>query len=324
MALLPNNLSRIIKGSGISHKENSISFVFTCPKCNKKDRLYIRKRDGIFRCFYCITTVNFQGKAEYALQHLLERSYKDIQKDIYDNIEQKIELFINLSIVDFDDEIETTVELDPLPILTFPLDFYTLTHDFSKKGREYLLKRNLDIDMCQEYDIRYCPSERRIVFPVKHEGNIYGWQNRTILENPSVPKMLSSTNLPKNRTLMFMDRLKGLGYAILTEGPIDALKCHLIGGGNVATMGKQVSDGQIQLLLDHGIKKLYLALDPDAYMEMDLLCNKWRHIFELFLMHPHKKDIGEMDYEEVLELFKHAPKIEPHYIFSYIKGSDNV
>lgn len=319
MAFLPDNLVKLIKQSGITHKENAISFIFTCPKCNKKDKLYIKKSTGQFICFFCVTTVGFKGKSEYALNLLLERPYKDIQKDIYDNIEQKAEAFIKVNIKDFEDDDEIEKEIKVLETFTYPLDYYELDHEFSIKGAEYLRSRGLNVDYCKEYDIRYSPTEQRIVFPVKENDIIYGWQKRTITNNSNIPKILGSKHLPKNQTLMFIDRIKGLDYTVLCEGPVDALSAHLC-GGNVATMGKQVSEGQMLLLLNNNIKKVYLALDPDAYVEMDNLYQKWKHVFDFYLMQATKKDLGEMNYEEVYSLFKSAPKIEPHYIFSYFKG----
>jgi hypothetical protein len=60
-----------------------------------------------------------------------------------------------------------------------------------------------------------------------------------------IPKIL--TTGPRDTVLMFQDRLATSDHAIICEGPVDALKCHLV-GGNVATMGKVVSSRQIEII----------------------------------------------------------------------------
>ena len=59
MVLNPQKLNKYIKDLGISFKETSKSFIFNCPLCNGKDKLYVRKNDGRFRCFKCATDNGF-------------------------------------------------------------------------------------------------------------------------------------------------------------------------------------------------------------------------------------------------------------------------
>jgi DNA primase len=105
---------------------------------------------------------------------------------------------------------------------------------------------------------------------------------------------------------MFQDNLINSPHAIICEGPVDALKCHLIGGA-VATMGKNVSKRQIEIINNSGVGRVYVALDPDAVTEIKHLLqafpDKETHLLQ---PPPDKKDLGECSLEEVRDLFQRA------------------
>src|SRR5271156_3717415 len=79
-------LQTLIETSGLEFDNRyKKAWRFDCPKCGKKERLYIRRRDGRFICWYCRdkTEGGFEGDPEYALSLLLGRSVTDIQDIIY-------------------------------------------------------------------------------------------------------------------------------------------------------------------------------------------------------------------------------------------------
>jgi len=173
-----------------------------------------------------------------------------------------------------------------------------------------------------------------VVFPVYDRGELYGYQERFILptkyidpstnEEREIPKILSSTGIPRERMLMFSDRLIGSPHAILAEGPVDAIKAHLC-GGNVATMGKAVGAEQFRLLLNGGIKKVYLGLDPDASGEFRRLARTYYDEVEMYDLRPkatgggrEKLDLGAMSFEDVYRLFLDAERIFPGQLFTFL------
>jgi DNA primase len=117
--------------------------------------------------------------------------------------------------------------------------------------------------------------------------------------------------------LMFGDSLKGSPHAIVTEGPIDALHCARLKGA-VAAMGKVISKGQVALILRSGVKKVYLALDPDAAAETKKLLSTLSDL-ECFLLEPPsgKKDMGECSEQEVYHAFLNAPLLNPGHLFIF-------
>lgn len=327
----PEVLRNLIEGSGLSYAQNSVSWIFTCPRCGKSKKLYISKKSGRFVCFRCKETDNFQGHPEYALTELLGEPVQEIAKKLYGDVPLHAEMWIDVQLVDFfgdgdplDEELASEHE-----ILTWPWDYHPINDEHALRGRLYLASRGIPAKLAAEYDIRYCPQMRRVYFPVASHGVLYGWQGRLVIphvyedqdgELQEMLKILSSRGMRRERLLMFADRIQGSDHAVVCEGPVDALKAHYC-GGNVATMGKAVSRQQVELLRNSGVKRIYLALDPDAAEEMHRLVNELGGDVELYEMVPKgggKVDLGAMTFEQVYELFLNAPRVEPGRLFVFV------
>lgn len=314
-------LTEIVENSGLSYKKNAVSWIFTCPRCSKKDKLYLRKRDGRFVCWYCSTVEGYQGKPEIALADLTGMPIREIRYRLYgEGLKHSAEGALKLNIKDFfgpNDEVPD--DLEPLEPLLFPLDFYPIDHEHSAKGLAYLESRGINLELAKQYDIHYHPKERRVIFPVFVGDDLIGWQARTIDpterinyqtgEEYKVLKIRTSKGLPRDRCLMFQNRLEGSDHVVLCEGPVDAIKAHLC-GGNVASMGKSVSRGQLEIIRKSGVKKVYLALDPDAQAEVTRLCKEFGdlEVYQMLAPAPYK-DLGEMPLELVREIFDNAPRV---------------
>lgn len=324
------NIKALLDDLGLPYKGNSKSFILTCPRCSKKDKAYIRKSDGRFVCWRCKEIDGFSGKAEYFFKEVCGLTLPEIKERLYGANETPLGVFVDIEVRDFfgpDDEVPEWIP-DSLPEVDLHPDFRDLSSPFSKRGVDYLEGRGVPVSVAEQYGILFWPARQSIVFPVYARGRLLGWQTRTILpteffdENRlrmvRYPKALTSTGLRKDRTLMFADRIQG-DHAILCEGPIDALKAHLC-GGNVASMGKAVSHYQLSLLQHSGIKKLYLALDPDAFLESARILREMWSYMEVYDMRPPQKyaDLGEMPMDEVKELFAGAPRVSPNHIFLHL------
>jgi hypothetical protein len=304
--LNPIALKELIETGGIAFKEGAISFVFTCPRCSKARKLYLRKSDGRFVCFVCRETTRFQGKAEYALAEIYGRPIEEIRERLYGKKNQEFKAFLNL---DLKDPYESYSEEEfgfeePLPSVAIPPDFVDSNHLLFEKGRNYLLNRGINRECIEQYGIMYHPQWRTVVFPVIIDNELVGWQERSIADN----FRYTLKGFKKDRVLMFQDRLNNSEHAVLCEGPVDAIKAHYC-GGNVAAMGKGVSPQQLEIIKNK-VKKLYIALDPDAATEIDKICRSMYDYLEVYLMPPPKgrKDMGESTFEEALEQFKNAQK----------------
>jgi hypothetical protein len=326
-------LKQIIDQAGLKYDQTSVSYVFNCPRCGGKKKLYVRKKDGRFVCWVCKEVDNYQGRPEYALADLLGRPIKVIQSRLYGGADIPVAVYLDVKLSDFygDDE-EVDADAHELTAVDYPFDYIPIDDPMAKRGADYLAGRGVPLWMASQYGIYFCPQKRRVVFPVQSQGKLYGWQERLIVnhqwldengEEREVPKILSSTGIPREKTLMFADRLHGYDHAVLCEGPVDGIKAHLC-GGNVVAMGKAVSPEQTRLLLNGGVRKLYLALDPDAADEIRRLVQGLNADVELYEMLAKgvgaKPDLGSMTFEEVHQLFLEAPKIEPGRVFIFLKS----
>lgn len=265
-------LRKIISESGISFRENASSFIFTCPKC-QKPKLAMYKISGRFLCYHCQTS-GFKGRPEWALSELLGRSIDDLKAQLYgdDLGYMPGRLEIHLEDLWGEDEGETlSIEVAVQPTeLPFPPDYIGIDQPMAfVKGARYLWSRGITSEHVRTYDIRYSPIEKRVVFPVKVEGKLIGWQSRftgpTKVWNEAkgsyynIPKVLTSASLQGKggRWLMFQDRLRGSAHAVLSEGPVTSIHTHKC-GGNVASMGKSVTLFQLDIIR-RNVKKLYIA-----------------------------------------------------------------
>lgn len=331
----PIALARIIEESGVEHRTNGRSFIFTCPRCDKRDKLMMFKADGRFVCWVCAEISNFRGRPEYALAELLPSlSLKEIQDKIYGDSHQGIQAedFFQIQLEEFfPDRWEIPPDLIALARgMPWPLDFHPIDQPHAKRGLAYLEKRGIGLELAKSYGLRYCPPQQRVIFPIMFGAKLLGWQARAVFDTEwededgelrSAPKILTTGK--RDQVVMFADRLVGSEHAVICEGPVDALKAHLC-GGNIATMGKVVSRAQLDLIRKGGVKRVYLALDPDAALETMRLCSELGDL-DLYrlLPSPGHKDLGDMTPEQVRESFDSAPRVFPGQVFVHFRGSRN-
>lgn len=326
----PSVLADLISEAGVGKpKQNSKSFILTCPRCSKKDKLYIRKKDGRFVCWVCAERDGFQGAPEYALTELTGRSIPELRNILYGMETTNGNLFLQLDFSDFLDPEEDILlpyqqQVEPHP------DFRDLDSPYGGPGLAYLEGRGISLEIAKAYGVVYWPARSRVVFPVVSGGRLLGWQSRTIKPTEEfdeetqqilkIPKALTYEGLDKAKVLMFADRLVNSAHAVLAEGPIDGIKAHLV-GGNVVTMGKVVSETQLNLLRCSGIRKLYLALDPDASIEAQKIVRKmYGDDIEIYDMRPKPGlDLGAMSFDEVYDLYRAAPRVTPANLFLFLE-----
>lgn len=314
---LQTNLKNFIYNHCSGYTQTGQSYVFDCPLCLGKKKLYVRKIDGLFICFKCKDSNKFYGKADKALHAITAIPQEIIRKEVYGFIDGVPT--IEFALEDFFPEPESDFEIS---MAVWPLDYLEIDNKYAKEGASYIASRGVPLEIASKYRLRYWPKEKRVIFPVYYGDHLCGWQGRVIDAKYSPVKIKSSPGLNKKDLLMFNERLIGVKHAVLCEGPIDAIKADKC-GGNVASMGKIVGKKQLQYILDSGIKELYLALDPDADIEtakiVDYLSGKIQIRHMLATGHLTKPDLGAMDFDEVFELFKTAPLVNRNKVFIYLK-----
>lgn len=317
-------------------KENARSYIFDCPVCGGKEKLYIEKNLGRGVCFRHKTEDCPTVKTSIAkiLSLISGIPYEDVK------------IFLNKAIIVSPEEILPTLndgvintkkplpeKLEEVQPKDYPPEMILIKDSkrqnlLLKDAISYLENRGLDVKNLEKYNIGYSPPWRRVIFNVIHEDKYYGWQARTIDKNAK----LRMFNLPgnwKSKTLMFYNNLFNSEHAILAEGAVSALKFEEV-GGFVASMGKIVSDEQLDLVIKSGVKKIYLALDPDAINEMmDLtkrIYQKTLGHLQVFLIKvpKGKEDFGDCSYEECKKCFYEAIPVNldsfPFLVYQWERG----
>lgn len=310
-------VKEILQELGCSFKSIGQSHVLDCPKCGKREKLYVRKTDGRFVCWSCKEVNNFSGKIEYLIPHISDMSLEQAKRWVKDETEPPLNPnAFQVELVDFFDESGDEIEEVTFPEeVSYPEDYVFIDSEQGKPGALYLESRGISVQVAQKYEVMFSSIEKRVVFPVKKGGMLVGWQGR-LIENVTyidssgktkqVAKAKTSSGMKKSELLMFADKVKPGGGIIICEGPIDAIKCDLCPAAAVATFGKSVSEDQIRSIVSLGVKTAYIALDPDAESESQSLKKSLELLgvpCKRLLPTNEYKDLGEMSFEEVLEEF---------------------
>lgn len=288
-----------LNNNGISHETNSNSLILTCPKCNK-DKLYISKDKGHFICFHCADNGVKGPSPYYALSLLTDKSISDIKSELE---------VIDTRILPQAKAISKTV----IPYI--PKRFIKINEQEALEGANYLFKRGVDVQTALQYNIQYDPKNRAVAFMCKEGSNYVGYQTRSIDPNcPKEKQKFTMSGFEKSKHFLFQEYIKG-DSVILAEGPISAIKFAKTGIPFIASMGKAISENQVNKLLALGITKVYLGLDRDAFKEINKFILKYRTVFDIYhLKVPYgRDDFGDSSYAECVESYRRAgePLIYP-------------
>lgn len=279
-----------------------------------------RANSCLFRCMKC----DFKGRPEKGLAELANIPISVVLNSLYGTQFVDTTEHLDLKLEDFFGE-EDEFNFELIPSISWTFDEIPINAKHSIKGLKYLESRGIPLDIALKYNIRYAPVRQRVLFPFEVDGRLLGHQDRIIVENrvwseeeekfKEAPKAISTDNMPTSRMVMFGDNLNGSEHAIIAEGPIDAIKLDLA-KGNICTLGKSVSKGQVNYIRSKGIKRIYLALDRDAYQQCADLVQEFSdlEVYKINVLKD-KHDFGDMSFEECLTAFNNAERVFPGQLF---------
>jgi hypothetical protein len=321
-----DRLRGVLDNHGLSYRVGGASYIFTCPLCGKPDKLWMYRDTGGFKCWVCAESRGFKGSPEYAIHEMTGVALARLREEIYGHSLPAGQRSLPIDYGegdegDYEPDVDPASLPDPPKPVLWPEDlFLALTDPAASDGAGYVESRGVSTDVAAQYGITYYPTRRSIVFPVRFRGVYYGWQYRTIdpewidLGDGNIATRIKAINesIPRDKTVMFADRLDGSKHAVVCEGPFDGLKAHLC-GGNVGTMGKAIADGQVAALIRSGVKTVYSALDPDALPEVDRLVRRLGDDVEFRHFTPPRpyKDLGAMRMTDVPDLIFSSPIWRP-------------
>lgn len=104
----------------------------------------------------------------------------------------------------------------------------------------------------------------RVIFPVFVDEKLFGWVARDY-SGKSKLKVKNSVGTFKQFFVWNFDQAKDSKELVIAEGIVSAIQCGI--ERSVATLGKLVTDQQIQLLRKTKAEDIFICLDPDAQDE---------------------------------------------------------
>lgn len=124
-------------------------------------------------------------------------------------------------------------------------------------------EKDLDPEVCDHYGILWDPKREHWIFPIRDPdtGRLWGWQEKAHEGRyfRNYPR-----SVKKSLTLFGIEQLEST-VAVLVESPRDVARLATAGVVcGVSSFGAGVSDAQLNLLVDAGVKILISALDDDS------------------------------------------------------------
>jgi Zn ribbon nucleic-acid-binding protein len=318
---LKDRIIEIIQEEGLQVREHAKTLHTTCPACGKSDKLSILKENGATICYR--GSCGFKGWFEDWIAQTAGVSPKEAKARLMGPT--------RLSSYDLPD---AAVQVDDSPkSIRWPIQgLVSIASEYFQEGKRYLESRGIPADVAAEYGILYGPDtsslqpphmQRRVFIPVVREKRCYGFQARAIDKVPEKDRMRNNEGFRRDRFLMFEDRLDAVRHAIVAEGPFDAIKFHLA-GGNVATMGKVVTEKQLELIRSRRPVAVYLALDDDAGEEIMALSRQFTcPVYHVTVPDSaiarcraagKKADFGECTFDEAVQAVRDAVLIDESFL----------
>lgn len=294
--------------------DNSKDGQYQCKKCNEKGNPIT-----FMRVFYGLS--NNREAYDVMVSNGIEMDTSGLKqinnKELTDN--EKMMLIINGYTPSEDKEVKN---LQP-PRL--PTGLKILKEQRHTKEAQpflyYLYSRGISDEQIDRHSIGYVVSggfqssedkyinlrQSIVFFTFDEEGKYIYWNTRSIEPNTKI----KSINAPgkeheytRKEVLFNLNIAKNLPYVVLNEGVFDALT---FGDYGIAAFGKQVTDSQVDLLLEsiNESTVIFLFLDTEAVNETKMLANKLYREHKLTYIVPHgQEDANDMGTDKAFNVIK--------------------
>lgn len=287
-------IETFLQNHGVSYQDTANSLIVQCPRCYK-DKLYFDKNKSNFICFHCADEGIKGPSPYYALSLLTNLSISDIKSE-FEVLEPK--------------KLPQASAISKVTSVYIPNRLLPIHSPEAQEGANYLYSRGVDLETASKYNLHYDPRPdcKGVVFLCKEGSRYVGYQRRSV--DPLCPKerqKYTMSGFEKSKHFLFQEYIKG-DSVILAEGPISAIKFAKTGIPFVASMGKAISKAQVDKLVALGIKNVYIALDKDAYKEINSFIKNYSTLFNVFYLKvpAHRGDFGDCLFEECIDAYRNA------------------
>lgn len=316
-----------------------------CPFCGEHDKkLYVSPK-GQFICFKCESRGN--SPISFFMQYY-DVSYKeasDMLKD-EDFAIPKVEPVDNETLLSRLVALNTKVEKQKQAgkkCPAFPTNTKLLRDNLNNPESYpylwYLKNRGITLQQIYKYNLGYLTSgtiktqdkdmtiSNSIIFPTYGLNNdVIYWSTRSIEPNPFIK---SFNALAKDNEYSRKDVVFNLNHVkdkmVICEGIFNAISSTVADYVGVATLGKAITDDQINLMLKVNPKYFYVFLDNDAMKEEIKLIDRLKQRISLdriyLVVNPYKdKDANDLGSTIVKELLDKAQPVNLQSLLYLVRG----
>lgn len=309
----------------VNPKKNSKGdhYICDCPYCGRERHFYInifksqqKNSEGKYiKCWDC-KKCNETGNLPDLLKFIGEEDFLEGEYTNVEKLEKRLSIEINIKKITDEDLV--------LPNKKLPIGF------IRQANNQYLRERGFSDFHFRFYKCGITKAllkfENFVIIAVEESGDCKGYLCRSVYDKDVIERKNEKLKLINEREILrwqnskFTDFSKLLfgfdeiGFntttAILVEGIFhkvsvdnrfilfnnDETKC-------LATFGKSISPYQIYKLKRKGIRNLIIIQDPDAINETKKYTTYLKEEFDSVFVGYAKKDLNEMTYEEIDEVF---------------------
>ena len=279
---------------GIGKRTSKGNHSYNCPFCNHhKPKLEVnftdnKNGDNPWHCWAC-------DKKGRKLRSLFKQI--EVSSEYFSQLKKLVKSGYEV------EEVKTEEK-----ILELPKEYKNIIGSkniISKHASAYLKRRNISEDDILKYNIGYCeygPYADRVVIPsYDSKGKLNYFTSRTFKEDT----FQTYKNPDTSRNIIPFEMLINWDLPIiLCEGPFDAIA---IKRNAIPLLGKNIQSNLMKKLVSSKVKKIYIALDTDAFNQALKFCEELLNEGkEVYLVELPGKDPSEMGFKEFTKLVQKA------------------
>lgn len=233
----------ILEANGLSHGTNQKSVIIRdAPCCSKKNKLYFFKRDSdapLFgKCMSCDTTWN-------SISYLIQAGIpEDKVRQLHNTGVMPDEIVLGMTKIDLLGKKVVAEEKTEDPVFD-DSTFYSVESSPDHPASIYAKKRGYTQDHSDKIMIDKLSNS--VVYLVKKDGKLIGWQKRFVKPVHKDMKTKSAPGFSKTKHIL---EFPNNGDLLVCEGPATALSAWHYGFHAVCTFGAAVSPTQIKLIME--------------------------------------------------------------------------
>ena len=281
----------------VREEENWIAIF--CPYHNnvRTSSAGINKEHGTFNCFSCGTTATLEefvmfvtGKTGLEALRFIDKEKQGI--NVLAFLQDKLKA--EPEYPEFDNELIIKYNQEAL---------------INSRSIAYLKNRGITKQSVENFQIGYITEEDMICIPIHMpNGRCVGLVQRSI-----EGKIFKNTpGLPKGKTLFNIHNNKMHDGIFIVESSFDAIRIEQAGGYAVATLGANISSGQLEIIKKYFNKVFVIGDNDDAGREMaKKMIDKLPNVTRSVILPDGYKDVSEMEQEKLTE---YISKIDSHIL----------